>query len=102
MGNYTPEKLKSLSSSLERYSPATLRKDEWVIAMYEKFCLYLETEPWPIQAALCGNFLVFLRQEVKLAHSTISSVIVPGLKRVNKVKTGKTYFFIKQKILIFL
>jgi hypothetical protein len=93
LGNYTPEKLRSLHSSLQKYAPATLNKHHWVITMYAEYCTYLEAEAWPIQPEICANFLTFLRQEVKLAYSSITSIVVPGLKRVNKEKTGKIFCF---------
>jgi hypothetical protein len=91
LNNYTPEKLRSLNSSLEKYAPATIKKHHWVITMYEEYCNYLETPMWPVNSDICANFLTFLRQEVKLAYSSLVSVVVPGLKRVNKEKTGNIF-----------
>jgi hypothetical protein len=92
--NYTPEKLNSMNANLDRYSAATIRKHNWIIPMYESFCQHVAANPWPIEANTVGNFLAFLGKEVCLANSSLTDVVVPGLKRIHKDKTGRNLLFI--------
>jgi hypothetical protein len=88
IGNFTPEQLRSQRAKFN-YAPSTLEKHPWITTMYEKYCVQWEAEiMWPIQPEVCENFLLFLFNHGKLACSSIRCVVVPGLKRINKEKTG--------------
>jgi hypothetical protein len=100
LGEVTEEELLEYSVLGPKYSESTIRKDKWVMVMYDQFCVKTQIPKWPYDLVNLVQFikylgkrcifnlfilyyvyLFFLGYKVKYAIGSIEYIIVPGLKR---------------------
>ena len=87
LASINEEELAALMTPGARYSESTIKKDKWVLRLYELFIETVDKPPWPLEPTTAAAFIRFLGAYAMYAIGSIEDVIIPGLKRMHTAKT---------------